>query len=84
MLGGSKRQPGWREAGVPLFREKRKEEGKTEREKEMPQQECFGINREGVQERTQDLNAKGNPVCDSVRLCEEAAQSLVVKLFLGG
>lgn len=50
----------------------------------MLQQEYFGINREGVQEQTQDLNAKGNPVCDSVRLCEEAAQSLVVKLFLGG
>lgn len=47
-----------------------------EKEGETPQQGSFRINGEGVQEWTQELNTKGNPVWDTEReLCEEAAQS---------
>lgn len=47
-----------------------------EKEGETPQQGSFRINGEGVQEWTQELNTKGNPVWDIERgLCEEAAQS---------
>lgn len=77
---------GW----IPPVQEKNKGRRKNEkrRRKERgrhPNEEAFELIEREVQERTQELNAEENPVCDREGgLCEEAAQSGGGESVFGG